>query len=115
VRDETSVRQMMAEAIDRCGRVGVLCNNAGIERYRVTEDYTLEDWQAIVHTNLLGIFLCSKYALPHLRKVRGSVINIASVQAVACEPSISVYASTKGGILAFTRAWRWITPRTACE
>jgi NAD(P)-dependent dehydrogenase (short-subunit alcohol dehydrogenase family) len=103
VRDETSIQKMVATAIDGCGRIDVLCNNAGIERYKVTEDYTLEDWEAIVHTNLRGPFLCSKYALPHLRKTKGSVVNIASVQGIACEPSISIYAATKGGVLAFTR------------
>jgi NAD(P)-dependent dehydrogenase (short-subunit alcohol dehydrogenase family) len=103
VRDETSIQKMVATTIDRCGRIDVLCNNAGIERYKVTEDYTLEDWDAIVHTNLRGPFLCSKYALPHLRKTQGSVVNIASVQGIACEPGISIYAATKGGVLAFTR------------
>lgn len=103
VRDETSVKGMIAEAMASYGRIDILCNNAGIENYRATEDYAFEEWKAIVDTNLLGPFLCSKYALPHLRKVKGSVINIASVQAIACEPRISVYASTKGGILAFTR------------
>jgi NAD(P)-dependent dehydrogenase (short-subunit alcohol dehydrogenase family) len=68
VRDATSVRETIAQAIERCGRIGVLCNNAGIKRYRVADDYTLEDWQAIIDSNLLGPFLCSKYALPHLQQ-----------------------------------------------
>src|SRR5215471_8704763 len=61
VREEASVQEMIAAAIQRWGRLDVLCNNAGIERYKVVDDYTLEDWQAIVHTNLRGPFLCSKY------------------------------------------------------
>jgi NAD(P)-dependent dehydrogenase (short-subunit alcohol dehydrogenase family) len=103
VREEATVKEMVVAAIERWGRIDVLCNNAGIERYKVMDDYTVEDWQAIVHTNLRGPFLCSKYALPYLRKVKGSVVNIASVQGIACEPGISVYAATKGGVLAFTR------------
>src|ERR1051326_6926212 len=50
VRDETSIEGMVSVAIERWGRIDVLCNNAGIERYKVTDDYTLEDWQAIVET-----------------------------------------------------------------
>ena len=72
---------MIAEAMASYGRIDILCNNAGIENYRATEDYAFEEWKAIADTNLLGPFLCSKYALPHLRKVKGSVINIASAAA----------------------------------
>ena len=103
VREEGSIKEVVAAAIERWGRIDVLCNNAGVERYKIVDDYTVEDWQAIVQTNLRGPFLCSKHALPHLRKVNGSVVNIASVQGIACEPGISIYAATKGGLLAFTR------------
>ena len=103
VRDEVSVQDMITKAVEKWGRVDVLCNNAGVERYQTAEDYTIEDWNYIVQTNLLGTFLSAKYALAHLRKVRGSIINISSVQAIACEENISVYAATKSGILGLTR------------
>jgi NAD(P)-dependent dehydrogenase (short-subunit alcohol dehydrogenase family) len=103
VIEEDSVRRMVERCIAEWGRIDVLCNNAGIERYNPAADYAREDWDAIVHTNLRGAFLCSKYALPHLIKTKGSIINIASVQAIACESNISVYASSKAGLLAFTR------------
>lgn len=103
VIEESSVRGMVERCVAEWGRIDVLCNNAGIERFRAAADYSQDDWDAIVHTNLRGAFLCSKYALPHLIQTKGSIINIASVQALACEPSISVYASSKAGLLAFTR------------
>jgi NAD(P)-dependent dehydrogenase (short-subunit alcohol dehydrogenase family) len=103
VREEESVKQMVARIAEQQGRIDVLCNNAGIEKYLPAENYTLDDWNAIVHTNLRGAFLCSKYALPYLRLTRGSVVNISSVQGLACEYKISVYASSKAGLLAFTR------------
>lgn len=103
VIDEVSVRALVGRCIAEWGQIDVLCNNAGIERYKPAAEYSREDWDAIVHTNLRGAFLCSKYALPHLIQTKGSIINIASVQAIACEPNISVYASSKAGLLAFTR------------
>jgi meso-butanediol dehydrogenase/(S,S)-butanediol dehydrogenase/diacetyl reductase len=81
----------------------VLCNNAGIERYRRADEYTLDDWNAISETNLRGAFLCTKYAYPFLKKTGGCIVNISSVQGIANEPQISAYAATKAGLLALTR------------
>jgi dihydroanticapsin dehydrogenase len=103
LREESAVRGLVDRALAEWGRLDVLCNNAGTECYRRGEDYTLEEWNAIVDTNLRGAFLCSKYALPSLRRQRGSIINIASIQAMACEKNISVYAASKAGLLALTR------------
>lgn len=57
----------------------------------------------MVDTDLRGPFLCSKYAFPALRQQRGSIVNIASVQGLACEPNTAVYAAAKAGLLALTR------------
>ncbi|MGC9998935.1 MAG: SDR family NAD(P)-dependent oxidoreductase [Bryobacteraceae bacterium] len=103
VRAEESIRAMVARAVAEWGRIDVLCNNAGIERYARADEYSIEDFNAIVETNLRGMFLCAKYALPHLRAQRGSIVNVSSVQGVANEPSISVYAGAKAGILGLTR------------
>ncbi len=103
VRDEASSRRAIDGAVAKWGKLDILCNNAGIECYKRAEDYTCEDWSAIVDTNLRGAFVCCKYALPHLRSSRGSIVNIASVQGIACEPHLSIYAATKAGLLALTR------------
>lgn len=103
VRSETQVQGLMERVNEVFGRIDVLCNNAGIERYRRAEEYTLDDWNAITETNLRGAFLCAKYAYPFLKKVSGCIVNIASVQAFANEPQISAYAATKAGLLALTR------------
>ncbi len=103
IREEDEVRQAVEQTVARWGRLDILCNNAGIERYRLAAEYTLADWDAIIQTNLRGAFLCTKHAMSHLQRQRGAVINIASVQAIACERQISVYAATKAGLLAFTR------------
>ena len=57
----------------------------------------------MLDTNLRGTFLCSKYAYPHLLKRKGSIINTASVQGLACEPNTAVYAATKAALLGLTR------------
>jgi NAD(P)-dependent dehydrogenase (short-subunit alcohol dehydrogenase family) len=81
----------------------VLCNNAGIERYAAADDYSIDDFNAIIETNLRGMFLCAKYAVEYLRESQGVIVNISSVQAFANEAKISVYAGSKAGILGLTR------------
>jgi NAD(P)-dependent dehydrogenase (short-subunit alcohol dehydrogenase family) len=103
VRVESQVQDLMARVSEVYGRIDALCNNAGVECYRRTEDYALEDWNAILETNLRGTFLCAKYAFPLLKKVRGCIVNISSVQAFASEPQISAYSASKAGLLGLTR------------
>jgi NAD(P)-dependent dehydrogenase (short-subunit alcohol dehydrogenase family) len=104
VRDEAQIESLVGRVAQDCGRLDVVVNNAGIERYLRPEEYTSGDWDAIVSTNLRAAFLIAKYAYPHLKQSRGSIVNIASVQAFANEPHLSVYAASKGGMLALTRA-----------
>jgi NAD(P)-dependent dehydrogenase (short-subunit alcohol dehydrogenase family) len=103
VRVESQVRDLVMQVSEVYGGIDVLCNNAGVECYRRPEDYTLEDWDAISETNLRGAFLCAKYAFPLLKRARGCIVNISSVQAFASEPQISAYAASKAGLLGLTR------------
>ena len=97
------MQALITQTVEAFGRIDVLCNNAGIERYRTADEYTIDDWNAISETNLRGAFLCTKYTYPLLKESKGCVVNISSVQAFANEPKISVYAATKAGLLALTR------------
>ncbi len=103
VRVESQIQALMARVSEVFGRIDVLCNNAGIERYRRAEEYTLDDWNSISETNLRGAFLCTKYAYPFLKKAHGCIVNISSVQGLASEPQISAYAASKAGLLGLTR------------
>jgi NAD(P)-dependent dehydrogenase (short-subunit alcohol dehydrogenase family) len=103
VRIERQTEALMEQASEALGRIDVLCNNAGIERYCRAEEYMLDDWDAICETNLRGAFLCTKYAYPFLKKTQGCIVNISSVQAFANEPQISAYAASKAGLLGLTR------------
>jgi NAD(P)-dependent dehydrogenase (short-subunit alcohol dehydrogenase family) len=103
VRVEGQIQALMARVDEVFGRIDVLCNNAGIERYRRADEYTIDDWNSISETNLRGAFLCAKYAYPFLKKSRGCIVNISSVQGLASELQISAYAASKAGLLGLTR------------
>jgi|SRR5579862_9846642 len=108
VQTNVSVEDEIREAIDCTirvfGRIDVLCSNAGVEHYRRAEQYTLDDWNTIINTNLCGAFLCAKHAHQHLRESRGCIVFTASVQAFANEKHISAYVASKAGLLGLTRS-----------
>jgi NAD(P)-dependent dehydrogenase (short-subunit alcohol dehydrogenase family) len=71
----------------------------------VLVDQTVDDFHDVVNTNLLGTFLFSRAAVPHMLKRRhGVIINLSSVLGLVGEPLLPVYAATKAGILGFTRS-----------
>ena len=110
VADEEQVRAMFAAARERCGRLDVLFNNAGISPDDDTSvlETSLEAWQRVQDVNLRSVFLCCKHGIPHLLDnegpARGSVINTASFVAVmgAATSQIS-YTASKGAVLALSR------------
>ena len=106
VREEDSVRNCVARVIREFGHLDLLVNNAGIAHAEQgpIEALSLEDWNRMVSTHLTGSFLCAKHAVPYLRKVRGSIVNITSTRAFQSEPNTEAYAAAKGGIVALTHA-----------
>jgi NAD(P)-dependent dehydrogenase (short-subunit alcohol dehydrogenase family) len=104
VSDPTSVERLARTAIERFGTVEVLMNNAAIQVNKRVEDTTPEEWNRQMAVNVGGVFLCSKYLLPHIRAARGSIINMSSVNGTFVEPMCAGYCATKGAILAFTKA-----------
>ena len=107
VADETQVEAMYAEAVDALGSVDIAFNNAGISP--PDDDSILETglaaWERVQRVNLTSVYLCCKYAIPHMqRQGRGSIINTASFVAVmgAATSQIS-YTASKGGVLAMSR------------
>ncbi len=105
VGDESNVSACIDRAMEHYGRLDALVNNAGImgERKPVDE-VSLEEWNAVLGTNLTGCFLCAKYAVPHLRKTKGGIVNIASTRALQSEPGTESYSASKGGIVALTHS-----------
>lgn len=104
VSNEDQVKAMIDKTIETYGRIDILVNNAGIGVYKSVLDATSEDWDRCQAVNLKGIFLCCKYAIPHMQKLgKGAIINISSVHSHATVNGVAPYAASKGGITALTR------------
>jgi NAD(P)-dependent dehydrogenase (short-subunit alcohol dehydrogenase family) len=104
VADASSVKNLVEETLKAFAQVHVLLNNAAIMINKTVEDTTVEEWNREMAVNLGGVFLCSKFFLPHLRKTKGTVINMASVNGFFVEPRCAGYCATKGAIIALTKA-----------
>lgn len=104
VSSAADVENMVASAVDAFGQVDVLFNNAGIYLPGKAAEVEVEDWDRVVAVNLTGAFLGTKYALPELKKTRGSIINTASAAALIGFPEAVAYAASKGGVQAMTTA-----------
>lgn len=106
VADERSVADLMARIVSRLGRLDALINNAGIAAPHAAPPERLElpDWNRVIATNLTGVFLCCKHAIPLLRARKGTIVNIASTRALQSEPNTEAYSASKGGVVALTHA-----------
>lgn len=104
VADADSVQRLVRETLQGFGEVHVLYNNAAVQVSKTLEETTVEEWNHQMAVNLGGIFLCSKFFLPHLRRTRGNILNMASVNGFFVEPMCAGYCATKGAIIALTKA-----------
>lgn len=104
VADEGQVKATIAAAVERFGRLDVLCNIAGILRSDHTHELSLADWQRIIDVNLTGCFLMCREALPHLLASKGNIVNMASNSALGSHPWMAAYSASKGGIVSLTKA-----------
>ncbi|MEU0150657.1 3-oxoacyl-ACP reductase [Micromonospora fulviviridis] len=107
VADEAAVRDLFDGVAERHGRVDVAFNNAGISP--PDDDSILETgldaWDRVLRVNTTSVYLCCKYAIPHMRRQgKGSIINTASfVALMGAATSQIAYTASKGGVLAMTR------------
>jgi NAD(P)-dependent dehydrogenase (short-subunit alcohol dehydrogenase family) len=103
---ESSVRACVRSVVKRFGRLDALVNNAGLTgpSSGPVEKLALKDWNRRLGVNLTGAFLMAKHAVPHLRRARGAIVNIASTRALQSEPDTEAYAASKGGLVALTHA-----------
>jgi len=105
VSKEQDARRMVEETISKHGRLDILFNNAGIWLEGRVEDLPVEQWDRIMDINLKGVFLCSKYAIPQMKKQKGGVIvNNSSVNGLVGDYGDPAYCASKGGVALLTRA-----------
>ena len=104
VTEPTAVERLVSETLRRFSEVHVLLNNAAIQVNKTVEDITFEEWNRQIAVNLGGVFLCSKYFLPQLRKTRGNIVSLSSVNGYFVEPGCAGYCATKAAIIGLTKA-----------
>jgi len=105
VTNPENVEEMAAKIIDHYGRIDVLFNNAGISGVGVLHEIDLETWNKVMNVNVNGVFIVTKYVVPHMMKQQsGSIINMSSCIAEMGLANRASYATTKGAILALTKS-----------
>jgi NAD(P)-dependent dehydrogenase (short-subunit alcohol dehydrogenase family) len=109
VTDQKSVQALFAATKEKFARLDVLFNNAGIGTPGsvMLEDLTLEQWQAVVNTNLTGMFLCTQEAFRIMKSQTprgGRIINNGSISAHAPRPNSAPYTSTKHAVAGLTKS-----------
>ena len=93
------------ETIDALGKLDVLVNNAGINDSVGLEDGSPEEFMQSLQNNLQHYYSLAHYALPHLKKSKGSIVNVSSKTAVTGQGGTSGYIASKGAQLSLTREW----------
>lgn len=105
VRVALEVEGLVNAAVTRHGGLDIVVNSAAIQPYGTVESMSEDDWDRTLAVNLKGAYLTSHYAVPKMRqRGGGAIVNIASVQGIACQTNVAAYVASKGGLLALTRA-----------
>jgi NAD(P)-dependent dehydrogenase (short-subunit alcohol dehydrogenase family) len=105
VADPEQIASFMAGVAARHGRLSVLVNSAGIQRYGTVETTPLSVWDEVLDVNVRGMFLAAGQAVPLMRRSGGgAIVNVASAQATATQRNVVAYTASKGAIVAMTRA-----------
>ena len=108
VADEASVQRLADETLERCGRIDVLVNNAGLYASLEMRPFTeipLEEWNRVMEVNVASMFLTCRAVVPAMRaQGGGKIVNISSGTPFRGVPFLLHYVTSKGAIVAFTRA-----------
>jgi NAD(P)-dependent dehydrogenase (short-subunit alcohol dehydrogenase family) len=103
LRDVQATRNLIAVTLEKCGGIDILVNNAAISERASLEDFTPEQFDAVMHINLRSVLLLAQAALPSLKKRTGVILNIASVNAYVGWQNLLVYSCSKAGIVTASR------------
>lgn len=104
VADGDAVAEMTKQVIEQFGSLDILVNNAGITRDNLLMRMKEDDWDAVIDTNLKGVFLCTKAVTRQMMKQRsGRIINISSIVGVSGNPGQVNYVAAKAGVIGLTK------------
>ena len=108
VADEPQVERMAQEVVERCGRIDILVNNAGLYaslQMRPFTEIPVDEWRQVMDVNVLSMFLTTRAVVPHMREQGGGrIVNISSGTPFRGVPFLLHYVTSKGAIVALTRA-----------
>jgi 3-oxoacyl-[acyl-carrier protein] reductase len=105
VSDRASVEAAVESVVDAHGRIDALVNNAGVTRDTLLLRMKDEDWQAVLDTNLTGVYLCTQAAIkPMIKQRRGRIVNVTSVVGLVGNAGQANYAASKAGVVGFTKS-----------
>jgi NAD(P)-dependent dehydrogenase (short-subunit alcohol dehydrogenase family) len=105
VSDEESVRRMVAQALERFGRIDILVNNAGAGMWKPVHATSLKTWEWLMGVNLRGPFLCIKYVWETMQaNGGGAIINIGSTSGSRSYALMSAYSASKWGLVGLTKS-----------
>ena len=104
--DPETPKRLVAQTLERFGRIDILINNAGTIRRAPAVDYSEEDWAAVIEVNLSSVFRLSQLAGRHMIETGrgGKIVNIASLLSFQGGITVPAYAASKGGVAQLTKA-----------
>jgi NAD(P)-dependent dehydrogenase (short-subunit alcohol dehydrogenase family) len=102
ISKDADAKRISEEAVKVYGRINILVNDAATFVLKGF-DATIEDWQRSVGVNVIGTAMVTKYAVEHLKKQGGAIVNLSSMSAFVAQPNFTAYSSTKGAIAQMTR------------
>lgn len=106
VTKEEEVEKVFAEIAERYGKLDILCNNAGIIYKNPVDKLELDRFKTVIDINLHGTVICTKHAVPYMKKAGwGRIVNISSSQAFLTSETYSAYSASKSAVSHLTRIW----------
>jgi NAD(P)-dependent dehydrogenase (short-subunit alcohol dehydrogenase family) len=105
VGDESSVASLEHEVSSRLGKIQILINNAGVNVRKNITDFTLDEWNFVIGTNLTAVFLMCRSFVPHMKgSGYGRIVNMSSTMGHVSIAGRAAYSSSKAGLLGLTKA-----------
>lgn len=102
----SSITEMVGTAIKRFKRIDILVNNAAVTVRKPAEEFTEEDWDAVMETDLKGVFFCSQIVGKEMiKQKKGKIINVSSANALIAGPNRTAYGGAKGGVTQLTKGF----------